>query len=287
MENKFFRLKKIRAQVKQFAPVLFLIVTLGLIGIGVSQNPYLVKTKSLAVQAIMPIADTVSAPVRWLRSLGADLKELATIRSENVRLKAENKKLIWWKNTALKLAEDKAEMEKMLNYVPSKDATFLTARIMADNGGTFARSKMVQAGSENGLKKGAVALLPEGIIGRIAEVGVSYSRLLELTDYTSRIPVMVGKQRFLCILTGDNTDYPKLISAPEGAKIEIGDRVVTSGHAGVFPSGLAIGTVIRIDDEIAVQLFADSKSSEFVRLSDFGLNDVLIKQETCECLTDE
>lgn len=287
MENKFFRLKKIKAQVKQFAPVLFLILTLGLIGIGVSQNPYLVKTKAATVSAVMPIVDAMTAPIRWGRSFGAYIQELSTIRSENKKLKAENERLRWWKNVAMKLAADKSQMEKILNYVPSKEVSYLTARVIADNGGTFARSLIVQAGSENNLKKGAVALLPEGIVGRIVEVGTSVSRLLELTDYTSRIPVMVGNERFLCILTGDNTDYPKLISVPEGAKIEIGDRVVTSGHAGVFPSGLAIGEVVQIDGEIAVRPFADPKTNEFMRLVDFGISNGLIEQTVCECDVDE
>jgi rod shape-determining protein MreC len=137
------------------------------------------------------------------------------------------------------------------------------------------------------LKKGAVAIFPEGMLGRIIEVGTSVSRLLELTDYTSRIPVMVGKERFLCILTGDNTDYPKLISIPEGADISVGDRVVTSGHAGLFPSGIAIGTVMSVDGEVVVQPYVSSRTNEFVRLVDFGLDSALIKEENCECRTDE
>ncbi len=237
MDSKFFRLKKIKAQVKQFAPVLFLIIALGMIGFGVSQNPYLVRIKTSLWDMTVPIVEALGAPVRWSKSVVAEVRDLMTLRSENKRLKAENEQLIGWKNVAFKLAEDKKELEKSLNYVSSKEVSYLTARILADNGGNFSRSLIVQAGTENGLKKGAVAVLPEGVLGRIAEVGESVSRLLELTDYASRIPVMVGDERFLCILTGDNTDYPKLISIPEGAEISVGDRVVTSGHAGVFPSG--------------------------------------------------
>ena len=287
MENKFFRLKKLKAQVKLFAPVLFLIVALGLIGIGVSKNPYMVRIKNATVDAIIPVVHVIGAPVRWGKSAIGGIRDILTVYSQNKQLREENQLLIGWKNTALKLAADKKELEKALNYVPSKEVSYLTARIMADTGGTFARTLIVQAGSENGLKKGAVAVFPEGMLGRIVEVGTSVSRLLELTDYTSRIPVMVGKERFLCILTGDNTDYPKLISIPEGAEISVGDRVITSGHAGVFPSGIAIGTVISVDGEIAVQPYVNAKTNEFVRLVDFGLDDTLIKEETCECLADE
>lgn len=287
MENKFFRLKKLKAQVKLFAPVLFLIIALGLIGIGVSKNPYMVRIKNATVDAIIPVVHVIGAPVRWGKSAIGGIRDILTVYSQNKQLREENQLLIGWKNTALKLAADKKELEKALNYVPSKEVSYLTARIMADTGGTFARTLIVQAGSENGLKKGAVAVFPEGMLGRIVEVGTSVSRLLELTDYTSRIPVMVGDERFLCILTGDNTDYPKLISIPEGAEISVGDRVITSGHAGVFPSGIAIGTVISVDGEISVQPYVNAKTNEFVRLVDFGLDDTLIKEETCECPADE
>lgn len=287
MDSKFFRLKKIKAQVKQFAPVLFLIFALAMIGIGVSQNPYLVRVKVAFWDVTMPVVDALGAPVRWGKSLVAEISEWGAVRSENKRLRAENERLSGWKNVALKLAEDKRELEKSLNYVPSKEVSYLTARVLADNGGNFSRSLIVGAGSENGLKKGAVALLPDGVLGRIVEVGTSYSRLLELTDYASRIPVMVGNERFLCILAGDNTDYPKLISIPEGADISVGDRVVTSGHAGVFPSGLGIGTVMSVNGDIAVLPFVNAQTSEFVRLVDFGLSDVLINEKTCECQPDE
>lgn len=287
MENKFFRLKKIKAQVKLFAPVLFLILALSMIGIGVSQNPYMMQIKNAMSDAVMPVVHIIGAPLRWGKSLASGIQDVLTVYSQNKRLREENQVLIGWKNTALKLAADKKELEKALNYVPAKEVSYLTARIMADNGGTFARTLIVGAGSENGLKKGTVAIFPEGMLGRIIEVGTSVSRLLELTDYTSRIPVMVGNERFLCILTGDNTDYPKLISIPEGAEISVGDTVMTSGHAGVFPSGIAIGRVVSVDGEIAVQPYVNAKTSEFVRLVDFGLNDTLIKEQTCECPADE
>ena len=287
MENKFFRLKKLKAQVKLFAPVLFLIIALAFVGIGVSKNPYMVWIKNKATDAIIPIVHMIGAPVRWGQSVIGGVRDILTVYSQNKQLREENQLLIGWKNTALKLAADKKELEKALNYVPSKEVSYLTARIMADTGGTFARTLIVGAGSENGLKKGAVAVFSEGMLGRVIEVGTSVSRLLELTDYTSRIPVMVGNERFLCILTGDNTDYPKLISVPEGAEISVGDRVITSGHAGVFPSGIAIGTVISVDGEISVQPYVNAKTNEFVRLVDFGLDDTLIKEETCECSADE
>lgn len=284
MENRFFRLKKIKAQVKQFAPVLFLLISLGLVGIGVSENPVLVKTKSTVADAFMPVVAVVSTPVRWVQNGLSEVSDILHVYTENKRLRAENDQLMSWKNVAMKVVDDKRQLEDLLNYVPTKETSYLTARIIADNGGNFARSVIVQAGAKNGVNKGSVAMVPEGVVGRVVEVNDTVSRLLLMTDYTSRIPVMVGEQRILCILTGDNTDTPKLISLPEGGKIAVGDRVVTSGHAGVFPSGLGIGTVTSVQNgDITVKPFAFQKNREFVRLVDFGLAGVLLEEPTCIC----
>lgn len=285
MENKVFRLKKIKAQVRQFAPVLFLLVSLGLVGIGVSQNPYLIQIKTAAAQAFTPIISVISAPLRWGESGIQEVRNLWNLRADNEKLRAENRRLLAWKNLAYKISDDKKQLEKLMNYVPSKERSYLTARVLADNGGNFSRSLIVEAGSNNGLKKGAVAMLPEGVFGRIVEVGPSVSRLLLITDYSSRIPVMIGEQRILGILTGDNSQQPKVISLPaEGIKVSVGDRVVTSGHAGVYPSGLPIGTVSAVgQSDVTVLPFTAKQNPEFVRLVDFGLANSLIDDTPCVC----
>lgn len=284
MENKFFRLKKIKAQVKQFAPVLFLVIALGLVGIGVSKNPYLIKTKIALADAFVPIVAVVTKPIDWVKAGVHEVSNIFKVHALNKKLMDENEQLIAWKNIAYKLAADKKELEKQLNYVPSKDVSYLTARVVADNGGNFSKSLLVQAGADNGVKKGALAMLPQGLFGRVVEAGNSISRLLLLTDFSSRIPVMVGEERLLCILTGDNSDFPKLISLPEGEKPKIGDRVVTSGHAGVFPSGLGIGIVSAIEGgEVYVTPFTHDLNPEFVRLVDFGLSGVLVDEKPCQC----
>ena len=100
MENKFFRLKKLKAQVKLFAPVLFLIIALGLIGIGVSKNPYMVRIKNATVDAIIPVVHVIGAPVRWGKSAIGGIRDILTVYSQNKQLREENQLLIGWKNTA-------------------------------------------------------------------------------------------------------------------------------------------------------------------------------------------
>jgi rod shape-determining protein MreC len=58
--------------------------------------------------------------------------------------------------------------------------------------------------------------------------------------------------------------------------VQVGDRVVTSGHGGAFPVGLPVGVVTAISDEgVRVMPYADATNIEYVRLMDYGLDGIL------------
>jgi len=121
-----------------------------------------------------------------------------------------------------------------------------------------------------------IVLSGEGLVGRVAQVGHHASRIMLITDITSRIPVVLENTRTRAILAGDNTDRPRLIYVPAGTQVSPGDRIVTSGHAGAFPAGISVGVVSSVgDSSIRVQPFVDRGRLEIVRVMDFGLSGVL------------
>ena len=69
---------------------------------------------------------------------------------------------------------------------------------------------------------------------------------------------------------------PRLQYLPPTSDIQVGDRIVTSGHGGVFPVGLPVGVVTAIGEEgVRVMPYADAMNMEYVRLMDFGLDGIL------------
>ncbi len=283
MESRQFRLKRLKMQIRLFLPLLFLIFSLVFMGISSFENPYLQQFQTALTQVVTPVVSFVSTPLRWGDKGVREVKLFLKTYQENQRLRAENESLQNWRNIAFQLGSEQQELQRLLDYVPPKKSSSVTARVLADDGGHFSKSFVVSAGSENGVSKGDVAMTSKGVLGRIVEVGPSFSRLMLLTDYLSRVPVVVGNSRVLCMLSGDNSSSPKLVSLPEGAVVQKGDVVLTSGHVGVYPSGLGIGVVSSVNNgEISVSLFESDFTPEFVRLVDFGLNQVLLQEECVE-----
>jgi rod shape-determining protein MreC len=120
------------------------------------------------------------------------------------------------------------------------------------------------------------AVSGDGLVGGVVEVGGRHARILLITDLNSQIPVVVERTRDPAVLAGDNTRLPRLVYLPQNAQVLAGDRIVTSGHGGVFPPGLPIGVVTSIDEgAIKVMPYVDWNRLEYIRLLDYGLDGVV------------
>jgi rod shape-determining protein MreC len=141
--------------------------------------------------------------------------------------------------------------------------------VIGDSGSAYVRTKLLDAGARDGVAKGQAAITNDGLVGRVVEVGERSSRLLLVTDLNSRIPVVVEATRQRAILAGDNTETAYLALLAQNARIEIGARIVTSGHGGLLPPGLPIGKVSAVGDgENRVQPLVDFSLLEYVLLAD-------------------
>ena len=69
---------------------------------------------------------------------------------------------------------------------------------------------------------------------------------------------------------------PHLLYLPLESQVKRGHRIVTSGHGGAFPPGLPVGVVSEVGERgVLVDLFVDWSQLDYVRLIDYGLNDLL------------
>lgn len=234
------------------------------------------KTRTLISDAFAPIFDAASRPIQTVKAGVSEVRELAAIREHNAQLLKDNARLLQWRDVARHLEADNETLRGLLKYNPGPDATFVSARVIADSGGSFAHSMLLNAGVREGVAKGQAVVGGDGLIGRTADVGARASRVLLLTDLNSRIPVIIETSRTRAILAGDNSARPRLVHLPPGATTAVGDRIVTSGHAGAFPPGIAVGVVVASEDgNLRVRPYVSRDRLEIVRVVDYGLSGIL------------
>ena len=236
----------------------------------------------LAEKARMAIGDTlaplygaIAEPMAQLRQSAEDMQGLLSLRADNVRLREENERLRRWQAAALALEAENKSLKANLRWIPDPAPSYITAPVVADAGGVYARSVLLSTGPNHPVVKGEIALDERGLVGRVTEVGNRSARVLLVTDMNSRIPVTLENTRSRAMLTGNNTARPRLMFWPEGLMPQEGERVVTSAQASAFPAGLPVGVVHYSANNVPeVEPAALLDRLEVVRIFDYGLGGV-------------
>ena len=264
------RLVALKSLAHRFSFVLLLLAAIALMMLTRIDAVVVDDVRARVTDAVSPVLEAISQPAATVADVVENVHELTDLRAENARLRADNRSLLQYQEIAYRLEAENISLRALMNYRPDYSHRFLTARVIADGAGAFVRSLALNEGMQAGIESGQAVLGGSGLAGRVVQAGERSSRVLLITDFNARVPVILERSRDRAILAGDNTDRPHLLYLSEEASIALGDRIVTSGHGGLFPPGLPIGTVAGVEDGlIKVQPFEDLDRLEFVRVVGF------------------
>lgn len=193
------------------------------------------------VNAVQGVADSVSRLMNAYtenRELKQKVSELAQVQVRDQTLAKENKQL-------------KAEL-KLKNSLT--DYSTVSAAVMSRTPSSWQQQLVINKGQTSGIKKNMPVLSGGGLIGRVAEVNKTNSKVELLSDTSessNRFSIVIngtdGKS-VNGIITGYNARTNELImgQVTSTAKIKKGAKVVTNGMGGITPKGLYVGKVSRI-----------------------------------------
>lgn len=182
--------------------------------------------------------------------------ESKAIREENEKLKVENVEL---KEKATNMENIIAKEEFLKNeynlYMKNKE-NLLSANVIAlDNNNLFVRFN-INKGSKDGVKVGDIIVQGtvgdenntyiKAVVGKVIEVGYNWSKVSSLVDSASNVSFNVVRTQSFGAINGQENDYLSGFMYKSDADVVVGDKLVTSGRGGVFPSNLYIGEVTEV-----------------------------------------
>ena len=274
----FIRLSQFRVFIRKLLVAALFVSALMFMMLSKADTLILNKISNSLARAFSPVIQVMQLPAEAVYAIYDKIRDISLVYSENKQLKAENTELLMLKNQVRTLKAENKLLGQMLNYAPPPEATYITAKIVAEEGDGFSHSLIAYSENTSQVRKGQVVLGAQSVVGRVESVSGSYIRVLLFTDINSKVPVISERNRIRGILSGDNTTVPKLLFTATGADIKEGDMIVTSGVAGVFPTGLPIGVVSKITkDAIAVETISDIERLEYVKIVDYGVYDGMLK----------
>lgn len=273
------RIATLRTLVQRFAFLLLLASAVAIMIVGRADPRVFERARTIVTDIISPMLDVLSRPTATVDRWIGDTQTMVNLYEENQRLREENLRLLQWRSVAQQLNVENTRLRNLMALKRDDARRYITGRVIGV-GGSFVRSVTLNIGKNDGVRKGFAAVVGEGVVGRVAEVGHRSSRVLLLTDLNSRLPIVIESTRVRAVLAGDNSTEPHLIYLPADAALEVGQRVVTSGHGGAFPPGLPVGVVSSVGEEgVRMRLYAEMDRREYIRLMDFGLSGIINAQD--------
>lgn len=206
-------------------------------------SPRVERFRSAFIDRFVPTFDWAMVPVTKFLGMVEGFQSYVRIYEQNQELRRELQQMKAWKEAAVQLEQQNAKLLAQNQVRLDPKLTSVSGVVLADSGSPFRQSVLLNVGSRDGIVDGWATMDGLGLVGRISGVGHTTSRVVLLTDSSSRVPVTIQPSGQKAILTGDNTAFPLIDFLENADAVRPGDRVVSSGDGGVFPAGLLVGQV--------------------------------------------
>lgn len=243
------------------------VVLFGLFLIWRIDSPRVERFRAALIDRVVPSFDWALLPVTKVAGMIEGFQSYARIYEQNQELRRELQQMKAWKEAAVQLEQQNAKLLAQNQVRLDPKLTSVSGVVLADSGSPFRQSVLLNVGERDGIVDGWATMDGLGLVGRISGVGRTTSRVILLTDASSRIPVTIQPSGQRAILAGDNSAAPPIEFLESPEQVRPGDRVVSSGDGGVFPAGLLVGQVAQGPDRrLRVRLAADYERLDFLRV---------------------
>ena len=170
---------------------------------------------------------------------------------ENEQLKVQLAQYEIIENELNTLREENERLKGLLNYTDiTQNYTYVTARVIGKSQGVWFSEFTINAGRNDGVMENQAVVNSKGLVGRVSSVSANTCKVTSIIDSTSDVSVMVERTRDYGfargILNVDKNEKLELYYLPSGYDLVPGDNILTSGIGGIFPKGIAIGTVTEV-----------------------------------------
>ena len=130
-----------------------------------------------------------------------------------------------------------------------KDYTIIPATVCNKSIDKRTNRITLDRGFDAGIEEGMGVIDAHGIVGVVRKVNSDFASVIPLHNTISRTSVAVKNKGYFGILQWQPYDYRRtvLTSIPKHANVAEGDSIITSGFSTIFPRGIFVGTIEKIN----------------------------------------
>ncbi len=145
------------------------------------------------------------------------------------------------------LESQNQRLQALLGYVSETKRAGITAPVIGRSADHWWQHVILGRGSQDGVKVGYMVAAPGGVVGRVISVSPNTSRVLLLSDPSSRVGVTVSRSRNMGYIRGQSSNRAIMEFFDKVPDVRQGDVITTSSLSQLFPAGLPVGRVESIN----------------------------------------
>lgn len=203
--------------------------------------------KEVLSVTVTPMQRLVLAASNGVAKVWSGYIFLAGVKEENDSLKSSISALHEENNRLKEEVSLNNRLRVLLAHREALPYKTVAASVTGFNIDRWARTVTINKGSAEGISKDLAVISPEGVIGKTIEVNRHTSRVILASDLRSDIDALVQRTRVKGVIEGSGGEDLIFKYIRQTDNVQVGDAVVTSGLSGVFPKGLVVGEITRVE----------------------------------------
>ena len=208
----------------------------------------------LAIGSVfLPLFGLANSSDQLANKAGDAITTRTQLLKENETLRRENQELRLGAMQAQDTARENARLRQLIGWQQTKQWKLKLGKIVLRDPANWWRTVQIDLGSRDGVRENLPVLTMEGLVGRVASVGLTRSTVVLIGDVNCKVAAQVVETRDTGVIGATDPFDNSLVALGflKNPKLAPGQTVMTSGLGGIFPAGIPIGKI------------ADSRSVEY------------------------
>lgn len=177
--------------------------------------------------------------------------------------------------TLAEVEQENLKLRELLQYAKKQNQQTIQSPIVGRSVDHWWEQILLGRGSNDGIQEGYIVTSPGGLVGRVIKVTPNTSRVLLISDPTSKVGAKVTRSGDMGYIQGGTKGRATMVFYEKVPSVKVGDTIVTSPASHLFLAGIPIGKVESVDlekspaPEVIITLTAPIDFLEWVAIHPF------------------
>lgn len=194
------------------------------------------------------------------------ISQLSYVDTEKLELRHRVRELEKEQAESEEIRLENNRLRNLIGFKQSFMKSSIAVSVIGRDPNSWSSIIFIDKGSDDGIIEDSVVISSDGLAGRVRESGRTMSKVMLINDIDSKIGAIVQRSREQGLLVGTADGECRLIYLSLDSDIVKGDKILTSGMGMIYPKGILIGEVARVETERG-RLYKYAVVEPFARLS--------------------